>query len=87
MTRAAGKTRIVMKFGGTSLADVERIQAVAQRVKREVDAGREAVCAHALDSKSAAVTIMHMNGATDTIMRAMGWSDRCRAIASVNSRV
>ena len=29
MTRAAGKTRIVMKFGGTSLADVERIQAVA----------------------------------------------------------
>ena len=38
MTKAAGKTRIVMKFGGTSLADVERIKAVAARVKREVDA-------------------------------------------------
>ena len=41
MTKAAGKTRIVMKFGGTSLADVPRIQAVADRVKREIDAGHE----------------------------------------------
>ncbi len=41
MTRAAGKTRIVMKFGGTSLADVDRIKAVAVRVKREVVAGNE----------------------------------------------
>ena len=54
---------------------------------RSVDTRRDAVCAHALDSKSAAVAIMHMNGATATLMRAMGWSDRCRAIASVNSRV
>ena len=30
--------RIVMKFGGTSVADPERIKAVALRVKREVDA-------------------------------------------------
>ena len=35
------KTRIVMKFGGTSVADLDRIRAVAQRVKREVDAGHE----------------------------------------------
>src|SRR5689334_24205199 len=42
MNKAAGKSRIVMKFGGTSLADVPRIQAVAQRVKREIDAGHEA---------------------------------------------
>jgi aspartate kinase len=35
------KTRIVMKFGGTSVANIERINAVAQRVKREVDAGHE----------------------------------------------
>jgi aspartate kinase len=35
------KPRIVMKFGGTSVADVERIRAVARRVKREVDAGAE----------------------------------------------
>jgi aspartate kinase len=33
--------RIVQKFGGTSVADVERIRNVARRVKREVDAGNE----------------------------------------------
>ncbi len=33
--------RIVMKFGGTSVADLDRIRAVAARVKREVDAGNE----------------------------------------------
>ncbi len=33
--------RIVMKFGGTSVADPERIRNVAARVKREVDAGNE----------------------------------------------
>jgi len=33
--------RIVQKFGGTSVADIDRIRAVAQRVKRSVDAGDE----------------------------------------------
>jgi aspartate kinase len=33
--------RIVQKFGGTSVAGVERIKAVARRVKREVDSGNE----------------------------------------------
>jgi aspartate kinase len=33
--------RIVMKFGGTSVADIDRIRNVARRVKREVDAGHE----------------------------------------------
>jgi len=33
--------RIVMKFGGTSVADLARIRTVADRVKREVDAGHE----------------------------------------------
>ncbi len=33
--------RIVMKFGGTSVADLDRIRHVAQRVKREVDAGHQ----------------------------------------------
>ena len=33
--------RIVMKFGGTSVADLDRIRAVAAQVKREVDAGHE----------------------------------------------
>ncbi len=33
--------RIVQKFGGTSVADIERIRLVAARVCREVDAGHE----------------------------------------------
>ncbi|HEY4920147.1 MAG TPA: aspartate kinase [Xanthobacteraceae bacterium] len=33
--------RLVMKFGGTSVADIERIRNVARHVKREVDAGHE----------------------------------------------
>src|SRR5579864_3538780 len=33
--------RIVMKFGGTSVADLERIRNVAARVRREVDAGHQ----------------------------------------------
>jgi len=33
--------RIVMKFGGTSVADLARIRTVADRVKREVDAGHQ----------------------------------------------
>jgi aspartate kinase len=34
-------SRIVMKFGGTSVADLDRIRNVAQRVKREAEAGNE----------------------------------------------
>src|SRR5258708_713958 len=33
--------RIVQKFGGTSVADVERVKNVARRVKCEVDTGNE----------------------------------------------
>jgi aspartate kinase len=33
--------RIVQKFGGTSVADIDRIRNVAQRVKREVDNGNQ----------------------------------------------
>ena len=33
--------RIVQKFGGTSVADLDRIRAVAQRVKTEIDAGHQ----------------------------------------------
>ena len=34
-------TRLVMKFGGTSVADIPHIKNVARHVKREVDAGNE----------------------------------------------
>ncbi len=37
--------RIVMKFGGTTVADVTRIQNAAQRIKAEVDAGHEVAAA------------------------------------------
>jgi aspartate kinase len=33
--------RLVMKFGGTSVADIDRIRNVARHVRREVDAGHE----------------------------------------------
>src|SRR6266849_4193185 len=33
--------RIVQKFGGTSVRDIERIKNAALRVKREVDAGHQ----------------------------------------------
>ena len=49
--------RIVMKFGGTSMAGTERIRAVAARVKREVDAGNEV-----------AVVVSAMAGETDRLV-------------------
>ena len=42
-----------MKFGGTSVANVERIRSVALRVKREVDSGRQvAVVVSAMSGKT-----------------------------------
>ncbi|HEX3973533.1 MAG TPA: aspartate kinase [Stellaceae bacterium] len=49
--------RIVQKFGGTSVADVERIKAVARRVKREADAGNEV-----------AVVVSAMSGVTNQLV-------------------
>jgi len=49
--------RIVQKFGGTSVANVERIKAVAQRVKAEVDAGNEV-----------AVVLSAMSGETNKLV-------------------
>ncbi|MBO6813394.1 MAG: aspartate kinase [Rhizobiaceae bacterium] len=45
--------RIVMKFGGTSVADIDRIRNVAAHVKREVEAGNEvAVVVSAMAGKT-----------------------------------
>ena len=49
--------RIVMKFGGTSVADLDRIRNVAARVKREVDAGNQV-----------AVVVSAMAGATNQLV-------------------
>src|SRR5438874_3359700 len=45
--------RLVMKFGGTSVANIERIRNVARHVKREVDAGHDvAVVVSAMAGKT-----------------------------------
>jgi aspartate kinase len=49
--------RLVMKFGGTSVADLDRIRNVARHVKREVDAGHEV-----------AVVVSAMSGTTDQLV-------------------
>ncbi|MBT3558410.1 MAG: aspartate kinase [Rhodospirillales bacterium] len=49
--------RIVQKFGGTSVADPERIKAVAQRVKAELDAGNQV-----------AVVLSAMSGTTNQLV-------------------
>ena len=49
--------RIVQKFGGTSVADVDRIKAVARRVKAEVDAGNQV-----------AVVVSAMSGVTNQLV-------------------
>ncbi|MDQ8698838.1 aspartate kinase [Hyphomicrobium sp. LHD-15] len=48
---------VVMKFGGTSVANVERIRNVAHHVKREVDAGNKV-----------AVVVSAMSGATNQLV-------------------
>jgi aspartate kinase len=50
--------RIVMKFGGTSVADLDRIRNVAQRVKREVD-----------DGNRVAVVVSAMSGVTNQLVK------------------
>ncbi|MGG5886432.1 aspartate kinase [Falsiroseomonas sp. HC035] len=50
--------RIVMKFGGTSVADLDRIRNVATRVKREVEAGHEV-----------AVVVSAMSGVTNQLVK------------------
>src|SRR4028119_265639 len=50
--------RIVMKFGGTSMAGIERIRHVAQRVRNEAEAGNEV-----------AVVVSAMAGETDRLIQ------------------
>lgn len=49
--------RIVMKFGGTSVGDIDRIRNVAAHVKREVDAGHQV-----------AVVVSAMSGETNRLV-------------------
>jgi len=63
--------RIVMKFGGTSVADLDRIHNVARHVKREVDAGHEV-----------AVVVSAMSGKTNELV---GWVQNMPKVAGAKS--
>jgi len=52
------KNRIVMKFGGTSMAGIERIRHVAERVRREAETGNEVL-----------VVVSAMAGETDRLVQ------------------
>ncbi|MBR1217110.1 aspartate kinase [Bradyrhizobium sp. U87765 SZCCT0131] len=58
--------RLVMKFGGTSVANIERIRNVARHVKREVDAGHEV-----------AVVVSAMSGKTNELV---AWATEASAL-------
>jgi aspartate kinase len=62
--------RLVMKFGGTSVADVDRIRNVARHVAREVAAGHQV-----------AVVVSAMAGTTD---RLVGWVNEAAASGTAN---
>lgn len=53
----AKASRIVMKFGGTSVADLDRIRIVAEKVKKQVEAGCEV-----------AVVVSAMSGETNRLV-------------------
>ncbi len=63
--------RLVMKFGGTSVADLERIHNVARHVKREYDAGNEV-----------AVVVSAMAGKTNELV---GWVHDMPLVAGANA--
>src|SRR5690606_39183936 len=61
--RGLSVARIVVKFGGTSVANVERIRQAARHVKREVDAGHQV-----------AGVVSAMSGKTNELV---GWVNEC----------
>jgi len=58
LVTASPMARIVMKFGGTSMADIARIRNAAARVKREVEAGHQV-----------AVVVSAMAGTTNQLVK------------------
>jgi len=65
--------RLVMKFGGTSVADLERIHNVARHVKREHDAGHQV-----------AVVVSAMSGKTNELVN---WVQQMPKVAGSNAPV
>ena len=58
--------RIVQKFGGTSVSDLDRIRNAASRIKAEVDVGHEV-----------AVVVSAMSGATNQLVK---WATHIGAV-------
>ena len=71
MVLVKAMARIVMKFGGTSVANLERIHNVARHVKREVDAGHEV-----------AVVVSAMSGKTNELV---DWVQNAAKVAGANA--
>ncbi len=65
--------RLVMKFGGTSVADLERIYNVARHVKREHEAGHEI-----------AVVVSAMAGKTNELV---GWVNQMPKVTGTNAPI
>lgn len=65
--------RLVMKFGGTSVADLERIYNVARHVKREHDAGHEV-----------AVVVSAMAGKTNELV---SWVNQMPQVTGANAPI
>lgn len=63
--------RLVMKFGGTSVADLERIRNVAQKVQREVNNGYEVI-----------VIVSAMSGKTNELV---GWVREASSLSGSNT--
>lgn len=59
---------IVQKFGGTSVANIERIRNVANRVKKEIDQGNQV-----------AVIVSAMSGVTDQLV---GWANEVSKLST-----
>ena len=70
--------RLVMKFGGTSVANLERIRNAAEKVRREVERGYDvAVVVSAMAGKTnELVDLVRQTSALYDARRASGWSRR-----------
>lgn len=60
------RPRLVMKFGGTSVADLDRIRSAAERVKREVEAGYDVAVVVSAMSGETNKLVGYVRGASET---------------------
>src|SRR6266853_1762493 len=66
-------SRLVMKFGGSSVADIDRIRNVARHVKREVDAGHEVAVVASGEQVTAGLLAIVLEGMGVNARSWQGW--------------